>query len=107
MNAGPDTNRLTPRCSRARMANDQRLTTNDGFLLRRRLDHFDVEGDGDVVAGDAGSAGHSEIQTIDFGGGGCAHAEVARGLFQDGSGSVHVEDNFLRDAVNGEIAGDL
>ena len=85
-----------------RMTNDRRPTT-----LLLLLEHFDIEGDGDVVADHAGSAGYAEIHAVDLGGSGCAHALIAPRIFDRRGWSVDIENNFFGHAVNGEIAGDL
>jgi len=70
-------------------------------------DHFQVDRDGDIVADHAAVGADAEVLAVDFGGGGGAHALVAPGILDGGSGDFHIENGFLGDALDGEIASDF
>lgn len=89
------------------IAKDQRLTANDGSLLRRRLSHFDIECDGDFIAGYAGSSRDSVIHAVDSCGRGSAHVLGALLVLDGGGRAVYVQNNFFGDAVNSKVAGNF
>src|SRR5262245_14302222 len=82
-------------------------------LLSGFLDHFEVNGDVDIVADDYAAAVnvgvplHAVVLTIDFRGGVSGYARVAPGILDGIGRAFDVEHDFFADAVNGEVAGDF
>src|SRR5579863_655414 len=82
-------------------------------LLRDFFDHFEIDGDVDIVADDhaaavnAGVPLHAVVLAIYFGGRADGYAGVAPRIFYGGAGAFDVENRFLGDAVNGQVAGDF
>src|SRR4030095_7427021 len=94
----------------AAMQRKRQLGCRTPKLLWNFLDHFEVDGDVDIVADhdtaavNAGVPLHAVFLAIDFGGGAGGYARVAPGIFHGIGWSFKVKSNFLGDAVNGEVS---
>src|SRR5450631_4454003 len=77
------------------------------------LNHFGVDGDGNVVADDyaavvhGGVPLHAVVLTIDYGGGVDGGALIAPRIFHGRGRAIDIEHDLLGDAVNGQVASDL
>src|SRR5215813_7982179 len=86
---------------------------NGRMLLRGFLDHFQVDGDVDVVADhhaaavDVGVPLHAIVLAVDFRGGAGGDPGVAPGIFHRIGRALYVENHFLAHAVNGQVSGDF
>src|SRR6266851_6820738 len=84
-----------------------------GGFRRGLLDHFHVDGDVDVVSDDDTTIVHggvpldAEVLAVDFCRGGGGGALIAPGVFHGSGRPLHVENDFLGGATNGQITGDF
>src|SRR5580704_17884946 len=95
--------RTTAAASRTRVGDDRA----DRGLFCRRLSQFRVDGDRNFISHDSGSTVHPKILPCDFCGCRGTDALVTPRIFDGGGGSVHIEHNLLRHAVDRQVAREL